>query len=52
MEPEDRIEASADTSRFDHASIGAGALVEPDVMVGFRFHSDCGPARILSLIHI
>ena len=46
MEPEDRIEASADTSRFDHASIGEGALVEPDVMVGFRFHPDCGPARI------
>ena len=46
MDMTDRIEATSDTSGFDHATIGEGALIEPDVMVGFRFHSKCGPARI------
>ena len=46
MDTTDRIEATSDTSCFDHATIGEGALIEPDVMVGFRFHPDCGRARI------
>ena len=42
----DRIEATSDTGCFENASIGEGALIEPDVRVGFRFHTRCGPARI------
>lgn len=30
----------------DNASIGEGTIVEPGVTVGFRYHPDCGPARI------
>jgi len=30
----------------DNATIGAGTIVEPDVEIGFRYHPDCGPARI------
>ena len=30
------IEAKRDTVTFDNAVIGEGALIEPDVMVGFR----------------
>jgi acetyltransferase-like isoleucine patch superfamily enzyme len=29
-----------------NAQIGDGTLVEPDVIVGFRYHKDCGPARV------
>lgn len=39
-------EASADYRPFENATIGEGTLVEPDVMVGFRYHADCGPARV------
>ena len=46
MKIQGRIEATADTDSFDNAEIGDGALIEPDVMVGFRFHPECGPARI------
>ena len=46
MPTTDYIEATPDTTRFDNAIIGDGALVEPDVMVGFRYHAKCGPARI------
>ena len=46
MEMAKRVEATADTVSFDNAVIDDGALIEPDVMVGFRFHSKCGPARI------
>ena len=46
METPARIEAKRDTVTFDNAVIGEGALIEPDVMVGFRFHPRCGPARI------
>jgi len=31
---------------FDNATVGDGTLIEPDVCVGFRYHTDCGPARI------
>ena len=41
-----KIEGSSDTSHFDNATIGEGALIEPDVSVGFRYHPRCGPARI------
>ena len=30
----------------DNAAIGDGTIVEPGVSVGFRYHPDCGPARI------
>ena len=46
MATTDQTEATSDTSRFDNAIIGDGALIEPDVTVGFRFHSQCGPASI------
>ena len=39
-------DVTSDTSRFPNALIGEGTLVEPDVMVGFRYHSRCGPARL------
>lgn len=35
--------------QLDNAEIGAGTIVEPDVTVGFRYHPDCGPARIGAL---
>ena len=41
-----RVEATSETARFENATIGEGALIEPDVTVGFRYHSKCGPARI------
>ena len=40
------IEATSDTRCFNNAIIGEGALIEPDVMVGFRYHAQCGPTRI------
>ena len=33
-------------TRFDNAVVGAGTIIEPDVTIGFRYHSDCGPARV------
>lgn len=30
----------------DNASIGEHTIIEPDVSVGFRYHPDCGPARV------
>lgn len=33
-------------AHFDNAVVGAGSRIEPDVVVGFRYHADCGPARI------
>ena len=30
----------------DNASVGASTIIEPGVEVGFRYHPDCGPARI------
>lgn len=38
--------ATTDYPPFENAEIGEGTLVEPDVMVGFRYHADCGPARV------
>jgi acetyltransferase-like isoleucine patch superfamily enzyme len=34
------------TDHFDNATLGEGSIVEPDVMVGFRYHADAGPAVI------
>ena len=33
-------------TQFDNAAVGAGSYLEPDVTIGFRYHADCGPARI------
>ena len=40
----DRGEESTDATRFDNAVVGENAYVEPDVVVGFRYHPECGPA--------
>jgi acetyltransferase-like isoleucine patch superfamily enzyme len=40
------IEAKIGAYKFDNATIGEGTFIEPDVCVGFRYHQDCGPARI------
>ena len=40
------IDATTDVSRFTNAHIGEGTLVEPDVVVGLRYHAKCGPCRI------
>ena len=42
----DKVEAISDTTQFENATIGEGTLIEPDVAVGFRYHAECGPARI------
>ena len=31
---------------FDNAIIGSNPQIDPDVTVGFRYHPECGPARI------
>ena len=31
---------------FDNATIGETTTVEPGATIGFRYHPDCGPARI------
>ncbi len=31
---------------FPFAEIGEGTIIEPDVIVGFRYHPDCGTARV------
>ena len=46
MTKKNQIEATSDTGRFGNAIIGEGALIDPDVMVGYRYHADCGPAKI------
>ena len=46
MTSETRIEAAVDASQFENAKIGENTLIEPDVWVGFRYHKDCGPARV------
>jgi len=33
-------------TRLDNATLGEGTIIEPNVTVGFRYHPDCGPARI------
>lgn len=40
------MEAANDYSAYENAIIGAGTLIEPDVAIGFRYHLDCGLARI------
>lgn len=42
----DKVKAISDTTQFENATIGEGTLIEPDVAVGFRYHAECGPARI------
>ena len=37
------IDAATDTSGYDNATIGQGALIEPDVTLGFRYRPRCGP---------
>ena len=41
-----QIEAQIGVYKFDNATIGEGTFVEPGVRVGFRYHKDCGPARV------
>ena len=31
---------------FDNAIIGSNPQIDPDVIVGYRYHPECGPARI------
>ena len=31
---------------FENATLGKGTVIEPGVTVGFRYHDQCGPARI------
>ena len=40
------MQTVTENSSFDNATIGDGGFVGPDVTVGFRYHSDCGVARI------
>ena len=40
------IAATSDVGQFENATIGENALIEPGVSVGFRYHQDCGPARV------
>ena len=42
MRQESILEAGRDPLPFDNADIGEGTLVEPDVIVGFRYHPGCG----------
>jgi len=35
-----------DSDGEQNATVGEETIIEPDVIVGFRYHSDCGPARI------
>jgi acetyltransferase-like isoleucine patch superfamily enzyme len=40
------VAAQPYAGQFENATIGEGTLIEPDVTVGYRYHKDCGPARI------
>ena len=40
------IEAQPEASRFENAIVGEGAVIDPDVTLGFRYHPECGPTRI------
>ena len=46
MGNKEQAELSRDTSSYTNAVIGEGALIDPDVMVGYRYHPECGPTRI------
>jgi acetyltransferase-like isoleucine patch superfamily enzyme len=46
MDSTGSMEATSVTRMFDNAIIGEGAVIEPDVTVGFRYDPKCGPARI------
>ena len=43
---QNNIEPKLYRGEFDNAIIGEGTLIEPDVHVGYKYHKDCGPARI------
>ena len=36
------VDATADSSGYDNATVGEGTLIEPDVILGFRYHPKCG----------
>jgi acetyltransferase-like isoleucine patch superfamily enzyme len=40
------IQPSEDGSHFENAQIGEGTTIEPDVIVGFRYHPKCGGAQV------
>ena len=40
------IEARPEASRFENAIIGEGAIIDPDVTLGYRYQAGCGPTRI------
>ena len=33
-----------DAGSFENARIGEGAIIEPNVEIGLRYHEECGPA--------
>ena len=39
-------EPLAGQTTLDNAVLGQGTIVDPDVIVGYRYHKDCGSARI------
>ena len=41
-----KIDFTTDTGVYDNATVGEGALTEPDVTLGFRYHPRCGPTVI------
>jgi len=34
------------TATLDNAAVGEGTIVEEGVRLGWRYHPDCGPARV------
>ena len=42
----DETRTLPEDTAFDNATVGKGTIIEPNVTVGFRYHADCGPARI------
>ena len=46
MEISDPPAPLAEETLFDNAIVGAGTIIEPDVVVGYRYHTDCGRTQI------
>ena len=40
------MSSSHPNDAFDNAIIGSNPQIDPDVIVGYRYHAECGPARI------
>ena len=40
------MSSSQSSGPFDNAIIGSNPQIDPDVIVGYRYHPECGPARI------